>query len=259
MKTAKRPGARDDQRLRATDDRRISNRIGLMGTRIDRFSRVLPPSRSARTHRHPPNSRPHTARCWGSASVARAQAQLSEAAAGFAAPPAVAADAQARLADLRPRPRRTDEATTLLARTSTTRARCFAGATIALEPKSAASAACLGPVAGGCDLPDDPTSSLIPSGLTRQSSSGASGRRACAAGLVAAAGEPRAAVVRELRRECLEAIEFGREALARCDRPRARERGSSAASRRAAVRRDLVLLRGGERSARRTSHGQPPS
>jgi LuxR family transcriptional regulator, maltose regulon positive regulatory protein len=72
---------------------------------------------------------------------ARAEAELSEGAAGFAARPALATDALARLADLRRRQGRTDEATALLAQAEHHPLAVLCNAAIALERGDAADAA----------------------------------------------------------------------------------------------------------------------
>jgi LuxR family transcriptional regulator, maltose regulon positive regulatory protein len=72
---------------------------------------------------------------------ARAEAELGEGSAGFAARPALAADALARLADLRRRQGRTDEATALLARAEHHPLAVLCTAAIALERGAAADAA----------------------------------------------------------------------------------------------------------------------
>jgi DNA-binding CsgD family transcriptional regulator len=71
---------------------------------------------------------------------ARAEAELSEGAAGFAARPALAADALARLADLRWRQGRTQEATALLAQAEHHPLAVLCNAAIALERGDAADA-----------------------------------------------------------------------------------------------------------------------
>ena len=72
---------------------------------------------------------------------ARGEAELSEAAGGFAARPALAADALARLADLRRRQGRTEEATALLAQAEHHPLAVLCNAAIALERGDAADAA----------------------------------------------------------------------------------------------------------------------
>jgi LuxR family transcriptional regulator, maltose regulon positive regulatory protein len=72
---------------------------------------------------------------------ARAETELGEGAAGFAARPALAADALARLADLRRRQGRTEEATALLARAEHHPLALLCDAAIALERGDAADAA----------------------------------------------------------------------------------------------------------------------
>jgi LuxR family transcriptional regulator, maltose regulon positive regulatory protein len=72
---------------------------------------------------------------------ARAEAELSEGGAGFAARPAFAANARARLADLRRRQGRTDEATALLAQAEHHPLAVLCNAAIALERGDAADAA----------------------------------------------------------------------------------------------------------------------